>query len=102
MTNVEVTLQLSDDVARQARRAGLLRPERIAELIEREITQSREAEAKPQANESDRSLRPENERLLALVEAWMAEPDDLGDDWWAEFEESLMVNRFTIRRPARA
>lgn len=37
MTTVEMTLQLPDRLARQAEDAGLLSPERIVDLIEREI-----------------------------------------------------------------
>jgi hypothetical protein len=37
----------------------------------------------------DLALRPGNQDVLALLEAWMAEPDDLGEDWWEEFDRSL-------------
>lgn len=42
--------------------------------------------------------RAANQAALELLDAWMAEPDDLGDAWWAEFEEELMQNRFSIER----
>ena len=42
--------------------------------------------------------RGANQTALKLLDAWMAEPDDLGDAWWAEFEEELLQNRFSIER----
>ncbi len=92
MTTVEVVLQLADDVARRAREAGLLQAERIAELIEREVAGDRSVE--PASVEP--LLRPQNRRLLDFLAAWMAEPDDLGHDWWDKFEADMVANRFTI------
>lgn len=37
-----------------------------------------------------------NLRLIKFLEQWMAEPDDLGDDFWNEFCEDIEKNRFTI------
>jgi hypothetical protein len=34
-----------------------------------------------------------NERILALLDQWMQEPDDLGAEWWASFDEELRANR---------
>jgi len=42
-------------------------------------------------------LRPENRRALELLEAWMAEPDDLGEAWWDDFERELRQHRFSLR-----
>lgn len=42
-------------------------------------------------------LRPQNRRALALLEAWMAEPDDLGNEWWDAFEQDLQLHRFSLR-----
>lgn len=47
---------------------------------------------------SEASLRPENRHALKVLRDWMAEPDDLGDDWWDAFEQELEENRFSIRR----
>jgi hypothetical protein len=44
-------------------------------------------------------LHPQNRRALALLRDWMAEPDDLGDDWWDAFEQDLKQNRFSLREP---
>jgi hypothetical protein len=41
-------------------------------------------------------LRPENQRILALLEEWYSTPDEMGEAWWNEFEEDLEVNRFSI------
>lgn len=42
------------------------------------------------------SLSVENKRALELHRAWMSEPDDLGDDWWEEFESELQANRLSF------
>lgn len=39
------------------------------------------------------ALPPQNREALALLRAWIAEPDDLGDAWWDEFERDLAQNR---------
>jgi hypothetical protein len=45
------------------------------------------------------ALRPENRRALELLEAWMAEPDDLGEAWWDDFERELQQHRLSLREP---
>jgi len=42
-------------------------------------------------------IRPENKRALALLDEWMSEPDDLGGNWWAEFEKDLREHRLAFR-----
>jgi hypothetical protein len=42
-------------------------------------------------------LRPQNRQALALLQSWMAEPDDLNDEWWGEFEQELKRYRFAAR-----
>ncbi len=42
-------------------------------------------------------LRPENRRALDLLDAWMAEPEDLGETWWDAFERELRQRRFSLR-----
>src|SRR3972149_9171270 len=42
-------------------------------------------------------IRPENRRALALLDEWMSAPDDLGEDWWAEFEKELGEHRLAFR-----
>ena len=44
-------------------------------------------------------LRPQNRRGLALLEDWLAEPDDLGDAWWDDFERDLKQHRLSFRTP---
>ena len=46
----------------------------------------------------DKPLRPENQRLLAFLEALIAQPDDLGEEWWEEFRADLRRNRLKLRR----
>jgi len=41
-------------------------------------------------------VRENNRRAIKLLEEWFAEPDDLGEDFWKEFDEELDANRFRI------
>jgi hypothetical protein len=43
------------------------------------------------------NLRPQNRKALALLEAWMSEPDDLGQEWWDDFKQGLQQDRFSLR-----
>ena len=47
--------------------------------------------------ETKQQLRSQNQRALAIIEAWMSEPDDLGTEWWDEFEQEIQHNRLTFR-----
>lgn len=33
--------------------------------------------------------RPENEQAIELIDDWFAKQDDLGEEFWAEYEEDL-------------
>jgi hypothetical protein len=44
-------------------------------------------------------LRPQNRRALALLAAWMDEPDDLGDEWWDAFEQDVQQRRLSLNPP---
>jgi len=37
-------------------------------------------------------ISPANAALLAVLDRWMHEPDDLGDEWWSAFEKELEEN----------
>jgi hypothetical protein len=51
----------------------------------------------PEADSEDlAALPPQNREALALLHAWMAEPDDLGETWWDEFERDLARNRLNL------
>lgn len=41
-------------------------------------------------------ISEKNKRLLALMDAWCSEPDDLGDEWWDEFEVDLYRNQLNF------
>ena len=41
-------------------------------------------------------LPSRNRRALALIDEWMREPDDLGEDWWADFESELEAQRLRM------
>jgi len=41
-------------------------------------------------------IRAQNEKALKLLHEWMAEPDDMGEAWWDEFEAELRQNRLTF------
>jgi hypothetical protein len=45
----------------------------------------------------ERTIRPQNRHALALLKAWMDEPDDLGEAWWEEFEQELREHRLGFR-----
>ena len=42
-------------------------------------------------------LPPKNQQALDLLHAWMAEPDDLDDTWWDDFERDLAQSRPKFR-----
>ena len=48
----------------------------------------------------DVGLRPQNQRALALLRDWLAEPDELGEAWWEEFEQDLQYHRLALREDA--
>ena len=35
---------------------------------------------------------------LKWLDEYMSTPDDMGEEWWAEFNAWLKANRFTLRR----
>ncbi|HWN66356.1 MAG TPA: hypothetical protein VNM90_01890 [Haliangium sp.] len=37
-----------------------------------------------------------NEEILAFLDEWMKEPDELGEEWWARFDEELKAQRLNI------
>jgi len=37
-----------------------------------------------------------NLRAIRLLDEWFAEPDDLGEEFWKEFDKELEANRFSI------
>ena len=45
---------------------------------------------------TERKISQKNLKLIEFLDQWMAEPDDLGEDFWKEFCEDLEKNRFTI------
>lgn len=48
----------------------------------------------------DEIIQARNQRAIKLLEEWYATPDDLGDEWWDEFEQDLKRNRFSFRKAA--
>ena len=41
-------------------------------------------------------ISQKNLRLIKFLDQWMAEPDDLGEEFWQKFCEDIEKNRFTI------
>jgi len=39
-------------------------------------------------------VRPENQRLLAVLDEILSRPDDLGEAWWCEFEAMVRHSGF--------
>ena len=35
---------------------------------------------------------------LKWLHEYMSTPDDMGEEWWAEFNKELEANRFSLRR----
>lgn len=66
-------------------------------VVALETLPSVEEQIERQGNLSAPQDRPENKRALALLDEWMSEPDDLGEDWWAEFEMDLREHRLAFR-----
>jgi hypothetical protein len=88
--------QLPADVVGSAASGLDLAAEITLKLYEQKADTARnyflQSETLPEA-----ALSPQNRRALALHEEWYAEPDDLGEAWWAEFEEELRQNRLNFR-----
>lgn len=61
-----------------------------AEVLE--LTQLREEHR--QQNMPAPAPRSKNAEILELLEEWTREPDDLGDEWWEQFDKDLKANRF--------
>lgn len=99
MTTVEVVLQLPDDLARRAKEAGLLRADRIAEMIEREVALEVALKETGESSVAP-ALRPENRRLLALLDKWAREPIEQDEIWWDNLAADLAANRFTLNTPS--
>lgn len=38
----------------------------------------------------------ENLKAIQLLDEWFDEPDDLGEEFWEEYERELEANPFTI------
>ena len=43
-------------------------------------------------------LNAKNRAAIKLLDEWMSQPDDMGEEWWNEYMKQLKENRFTIRR----
>lgn len=39
---------------------------------------------------------PQHVRIRALLDDWIAHPDDIAKEWWDEFDEFIKANRFSI------
>lgn len=40
--------------------------------------------------------RHRNRSLLAFLDEWLREPDDMGAEWWDDLDEELAANRFRL------
>ena len=57
----------------------------------------RAARTKPGRANITVRLGPKNRKAMKLLADWTSTPDDLGTDWWAQFEYELATTRFSIR-----
>lgn len=64
------------------------------------LMQYHDMQRQQSAPESERAPAREplskNEEILALLEEWKKEPDELGAEWWAKFDEELKANRLNF------
>ena len=58
---------------------------------------SRQPGETPRKAQAAVPLSPQNQRLLAFLEKFLAEPDELGDAWWDEFRDWLKKNPVRFR-----
>jgi hypothetical protein len=40
--------------------------------------------------------RSKNEEILALLDVWTREPDEMGEEWWRQFDEDLQAQRLNF------
>ena len=50
----------------------------------------------PELDITASQINQKNLRLIDFLDQWMAEPDDLGEDFWKSFCEDIEKNSFTI------
>ena len=54
------------------------------------------------ATETDKPQRKhlsaKNRAAIKLLDEWMSIPDDMGKEWWDEFEKELEANRLNFDR----
>lgn len=48
------------------------------------------------AQQEAKAMPPRNQELLRLLKDWMSAPDDLGEEWWEEFDRDLARNRLSL------
>lgn len=56
-----------------------------------ELVQQREAH-RPEIVELGRKPRSKQD-FLKFLDEWMSEPDEMGEEWWAHFDEDLKAHR---------
>jgi len=112
--DIATELGVSNETLRKLRFEGFydgLRWEQIQRLADllgmqtwelvKVVEESVEVEPESSPSVEDESVRAEriraqNEKALKLLHEWMAEPDDMGEAWWHEFEAELRQNRLTF------
>ncbi len=72
----------------------------VDELVEkiRESEWSVRGSEREEEEVDESKLVVANRRAMALLDEWMSEPDNLGQEWWDEFDNELRANRFSLRR----
>ena len=63
-------------------------PQHSAEVLEQA---QRQMSSLPQSVRGERKPRSK-EAFLAFLDEWMSEPDNLGQEWWDDFDEELKAN----------
>lgn len=52
----------------------------------------------PQKRQSRKRLNKKNRQLLAWLKEWRSTPDEMGKEWWDEFDRQLEENRLNFDR----
>ncbi len=41
--------------------------------------------------QAQNSIKPENQAAIELIDSWFSEPDNMGEEFWAEYEKEIEI-----------
>ena len=85
--------QMQKEIALALYEKGTLTIEEANHLFDFPAIEVEASAEKASAVELESVLSYENQLGLQLMEEWLEEPDDKGEEWWAEFERMLYEER---------